>query len=1038
MNILAHKVHFNSKVWFKLALIFLPAFLILALEFSLFKAQSALAAVSRDYLDQVVDDGFKVSYGDLVIFNESTHSSILSSNLGVNNSIEAEDLTPTSWWPGDGNADDAIGSHNGTAYGVTYPAGKINQAFEFDGVSQSVDIPGVGDFGSNPFTLSFWLYAKSSGSGIYLIGKSYPDAGLGWDVRLNSQSISVVGVNGWGVNITSDSVVTPNAWHHIAIAASDLTGNSVKLYIDGDLQGSCGRQTISSTTNPLRFAMTTGFGGYPFTGLVDEVKLFDRALGEDEIMGLTTAFVDADANGAATGLSWTDAYTNVQDALIKSPGYDIWVAEGVYYPDEGSGQTDNDPTSSFNMTSTVAIYGGFDPDNGDDDFSERDWQTYTTVLSGDLDHNDSTDAHGVLTSTNGIAGTNAYHVVTASGSSITETSVLDGFYITGGNASGSSPYNDGGGLWIGNNASPTLKHLVVSGNYASLDGGGARIYYHANPSFSNVTFTGNHSVRDGGGLRITDSSQPSFINVLISGNKTNAFGAGISDAYSNISLVNVTIADNYAEQGYGGVWSFQSTVVFTNCIVWGNNSSQIESAGIDPSVNYSIVQGGFTGVGNIDADPLFASPLSYSASPTSLGNYRLKYNSPAIETGNTSSISETLDLDGKDRIVDGDNNGSSVVDMGAYEWQRYLLTVNEVGNGSVVKDPDQAGYTTHDSVVVTATAASGWNFTGWSGDITSNINPLQLSMENTTTLTATFTQKSYPLYINVVGEGEVAKDPDLSVYLSGSAVTLTATADTGWSFTGWSGDVISTTNPLELSIATTTTLTATFTQNSYPLNINIVGEGEVNKNPSLSSYPHGTPVTLTATADTGWSFNGWSGDVISSTNPLELSIATTTTLTATFTHNSYPININVIGEGEVTKNPNLSSYLHGAAVTLTATADPGWSFIGWTGDIVSSANPLLTTIQSTTTLTATFSQNAFPLTIDIVGEGSVTKAPNLSNYPYGTLVTLTATADPAWFFAGWRGDVNSNQNPLVTTVTSTTAITATFDTYSAFLPTTIR
>jgi hypothetical protein len=85
----------------------------------------------------------------------------------------------------------------------------------------------------------------------------------------------------------------------------------------------------------------------------------------------------------------------------------------------------------------------------------------------------------------------------------------------------------------------------------------------------------------------------------------------------------------------------------------------------------------------------------------------------------------------------------------------------------------------------------------------------------------------------------------------------------------------------------------------------------------------------------------------------------------------------------------------------------------------------VTTIQSSTALTATFSQNAYPLTIEVIGKGSVTKFPNLSSYPYGTVVTLTANADPAWFFTGWSGDVDSDQNPLVTTITSITTITAT-------------
>ncbi len=71
-------------------------------------------------------------------------------------------------------------------------------------------------------------------------------------------------------------------------------------------------------------------------------------------------YVDADATGAATGLSWTNAFTTVQDALaVAQPGDEIWVAEGVYYPDEGAGQTNNARASTFQLLDGVALYGGF-------------------------------------------------------------------------------------------------------------------------------------------------------------------------------------------------------------------------------------------------------------------------------------------------------------------------------------------------------------------------------------------------------------------------------------------------------------------------------------------------------------------------------------------------------------------------------------------------------------------------------------------------------------------------------------------------------
>ena len=60
------------------------------------------------------------------------------------------------------------------------------------------------------------------------------------------------------------------------------------------------------------------------------------------------------------GGSWAEAYPNLQDALAAaSSGGQIWVAEGVYYPDDGTGQTDDDVLTIFTMINGVSIYGGF-------------------------------------------------------------------------------------------------------------------------------------------------------------------------------------------------------------------------------------------------------------------------------------------------------------------------------------------------------------------------------------------------------------------------------------------------------------------------------------------------------------------------------------------------------------------------------------------------------------------------------------------------------------------------------------------------------
>ena len=174
-------------------------------------------------------------------------------------------------------------------------------------------------------------------------------------------------------------------------------------------------------------------------------------------------FASPSALGSADCSSWANA-CDLQTALASADSTDqIWVQAGVHKP-----TTISDRTTSFALQPEVALYGGFL--GTEDDLSERDWEANLTVLSGDIDGNDTVDSNGVTASYTDIVGDNSYHVVTA-GESIYQSAVLDGFIITAGLANSSSPDNKGGGIYnLGGD--PTLSNLILSGNQAVSSGGG--------------------------------------------------------------------------------------------------------------------------------------------------------------------------------------------------------------------------------------------------------------------------------------------------------------------------------------------------------------------------------------------------------------------------------------------------------------------------------------------------------------------------------------------------------------------------------------
>ena len=109
-----------------------------------------------------------------------------------------------------------------------------------------------------------------------------------------------------------------------------------------------------------------------------------------------------------------------------------------------------------------------------------------------------------------------------------------------------------------------------------------------------------------------------------------------------------------------------------------------------------------------------------------------------------------------------------------------------------------------------ATPNTGYTFSGWSGDLTGTANPATLMMNANKSVTANFTAITYTLTVSATN-GTVTKTPDQTSYTSGETVTLQATPNTGYTFSGWSGDLTGTTNPATLMMNANKSVTANFT-----------------------------------------------------------------------------------------------------------------------------------------------------------------------------------------------------------------------------------
>jgi len=343
------------------------------------------------------------------------------------------------------------------------------------------------------------------------------------------------------------------------------------------------------------------------------------------------------------------------------------------------------------------------------------------------------------------------------------------------------------------------------------------------------------------------------------------------------------------------------------------------------------------------------------------------------------------------------------------------LTVTSVGSGSVAKNPDATTYAYGTSVQLTATAGDGYTFSHWEGDLTGDNNPATILMNGNKTVTAVFIESEYTLTINLEGGGAVSRNYT-GPYYYGSVVQLTAIADPHWTFSEWSGDLTGTENPTIIVITGDMNITAHFTEQKYTITASVAGIGGTIQPSGAVIVTYGQNQTFIITPDTGYHVSDVMIDGSSigpTTSYTFYSVDNNHTITAVFAQNEYVLTIHVIGDGAIAKSPDKTIYTHGEIVELTATANSGWTFSGWSGDLTGSQNPTTITMDSDKVVNATFIQEAYTLTVNLFGNGSVTKNPDLPTYTYGTEVNLTASADPGWAFSQWSGDA-SGSDPLTT------------------------
>lgn len=147
-----------------------------------------------------------------------------------------------------------------------------------------------------------------------------------------------------------------------------------------------------------------------------------------------------------------------------------------------------------------------------------------------------------------------------------------------------------------------------------------------------------------------------------------------------------------------------------------------------------------------------------------------------------------------------------------------IVSVTPIEGGSVT--PSSSSYEKGQSVQLLATPASNYVFKEWTGDLSGSINPSTLIIDNNKVISCLFVKRQFPLNLTVEESGSVKEEiigvSARSQYPSGTTVRLSPQPLEGWEFSGWTGDVISTSNPLDIKIEKAISLKAFFQQIKFP------------------------------------------------------------------------------------------------------------------------------------------------------------------------------------------------------------------------------
>lgn len=334
-------------------------------------AQTAVIDDTANALKYGLDDStdtpysaFKGTIDELTFYNYARSAKQIQEDMNLHSPVSASGKNTVAYY----KFDEGSGSiaHNSSLQGEALEAqlgtgssaptwsnnGEFGKALSFDGSNDYVSMPN--QFSFSNFTTSFWMKVTSvpnSANDQYIlhIGSGTDTSNYRPLIGIDNSSNNLFDLGVWGnTNFTTDIKYNINTWYHIVVSHNE--GASTKIYVNGSFTASSSTVTFTDASNDyLTLGNLRGYNQSFFNGLIDEVKIYNHVLTDDEVRteynrgsALVLGTTSTGTGNTAPASASSQKYCVPGDTATCSPP----VAEWNF--DEGSGTSANDSSGNSN------------------------------------------------------------------------------------------------------------------------------------------------------------------------------------------------------------------------------------------------------------------------------------------------------------------------------------------------------------------------------------------------------------------------------------------------------------------------------------------------------------------------------------------------------------------------------------------------------------------------------------------------------------------------------------------------------------------